>query len=101
MNKKDFLKYFKLVEKMLKDNDKKQDAIEALCVDSYPVYNGDHAFDYIKLLSYAVGDKSEWIEWYVIENKMGKGGMEVTLKDSKEKLLIDTPSKLYNIIKTI
>ncbi len=101
MNKKDFLKYFKLVEKMIKDNDKKQNAIEALCIGSYPVYHGDHVFDYIKLLAYSVGDKSEWIEWYVAENDMGKGKMKVTLKDSKTELLIDTPSKLYDIIKTI
>lgn len=101
MNKKDFLKYFKLVEKMLKDNDKKQNAIEALCVGSYPVYNGDHVFDYIKLLAYAAGDKSELIDWYVAENDMGKGKLKVTLKNGKTKLLIDTPSKLYDIIKTI
>jgi hypothetical protein len=101
MNKKDFLKYFKLVEKMLKDNDKKQNAIEALCVGSYPVYNGDHVFEYIKLLSYSVGDKSELIDWYVIENDMGKGKLKIILKDSKAELLIDTPSKLYDIIKTI
>lgn len=85
---------------MLKDNNKKQKAIEILCVDSYPIYSGDYICDYIKLLSYTIGDNSEWIEWYVFENNMGKGKMKVTLKDG-EKILIDTPSKLYNIIKTI
>lgn len=101
MDKKDFLKYFKLLEKMIENNNKKQDAIEALCSDGYPVFDGEHVCDYIKLLSYTVGDTSEWIEWYVFENNMGKEKMKVTLKDGKKKLLIDTPSKLYDVIKTI
>jgi hypothetical protein len=99
MTLKEFKKYFNVLEEMIKDNDKKQDAIEVLCSDGYPVYDGEHVTRYIELLAFAVGDQSEWIMWYVYENNLGKSGMKAGFKDKLEK--VDTVDKLYNVIKTI
>lgn len=98
MTLKEFEKYFKVLEEMIKDNDKKQDAIEVLCSDGYPVYDGEHVTRYIELLAFAVGDESEWIMWYVYENNLGKSGMKAGYNDKLKK--VDTVKKLYNVITT-
>ena len=53
----------------------------------------------IELLSFTVGDKNDWIGWYVFDNEMGKRGMVAGFKDKLEK--VDTVDKLYNVIKIV
>lgn len=98
MTLKEFKKYFKVLEEMIQDNNKKQSAIETLCSDGYPVYDGEHVTKYIELLAFTVGDESDWIMWYVYENRLGKQGFEAGYNDNFQK--IDTVDKLYKIITT-
>lgn len=98
MTLKEFEKYFKVLENMIKDNEKKQDAIAVLCPDTNALLDSFYIDKYIELLSFTVGDKNDWIGWYVFDNEMGKRGMVAGFNDKLEK--IDTVEKLYNIIKT-
>ena len=50
--------------------------------------------DYIALAAKLVGDKNEWIAWYIWENDWGKNKMEVT-SDGKKKRICN-PHDLYH-----
>lgn len=41
---------------------------------------------YTKLVSEKVGDKGEWLEWYLWDNEAGKRGSEVTINGKKIKV---------------
>ena len=52
--------------------------------------------EYVKLLSQMVGDKAEWISWYIYENDFGADGMAAGLED--EMISIDNTDKLLRLI---
>jgi len=56
--------------------------------------------DYLDLVSIVVGDKSEWLAWYVFENNSGTGGLTASLSadENAPMILIDTTSKLLDLI---
>lgn len=95
MTLKEFKKYFNNIEDMIVSAKKKQDAIEVLCSDGYPLYDSDYITSYIELLAFAVGDESEWIMWYVYENNLGTAGLTAGYGKMKK---VDTVDKLYNLI---
>lgn len=97
MTLKEFKKYFKVLEDMVKDNHKKQDAIAVLCPDTTAMLDSFYIDKYIDLLSFIAGDESDWVGWYVFENNMGKGGLKAGY-DKVEK--VDTVEKLYKVITT-
>jgi hypothetical protein len=98
MTIKEFKKYFNNIEDMIISAKKKQEAIEVLCSDGYPLYDSDYITNYIELLAFAVGDESDWIMWYVYENKLGTAGLTAGFNDKLKK--VDTVEKLYKIITT-
>lgn len=51
----------------------------------------------IDLLELSMNDKSKWVSWWIYDNKFGKSNLTVTINNKQ--ILIDTPEKLYDLIK--
>lgn len=52
----------------------------------------------IKILTEAMDDKDEWIEYFIYECDCGRGKKEVKWWDEEKTELIETPEQLYDII---
>lgn len=53
---------------------------------SYTDFADKFIDDYINLLQLALGDKSDWYNWFVFENEFGKNELEVLVKGIKYKI---------------
>lgn len=93
-----FEKYMLEIKKYLDSVDRASKAVQVLASDSFAIvdFAGPLLSAYIRLLSENVGDKSEWIDWFVFENDFGKGGMVAGKEGDMQ--LVDTVEKLYNLI---
>jgi hypothetical protein len=101
MTYKEFEKAFKAIEQFHLENELANEAVKTFCASSHAVCDiGCHLYDqYINLLASVVGDKGNWISWYVFENDFGRGGLTAGMKDDKKMVKVDTLKKLYNFIK--
>ncbi len=52
----------------------------------------------IDQLSENIGDRSDWISWYIFDNQCGKKGLEVRLADGKKLKKIKTVDDLVKVI---
>lgn len=52
----------------------------------------------LELVAAAVGDKADWVYWYVWENDRGRNGMTVALPHKKGVRTIRTADQLLNLI---
>lgn len=103
MNKKLFVKSLNAIIAQIR-----KDRYNAIALSSiFPgatVTNYDNSTliqSYINLLKELTGDCGEWIEWYIWECEFSPGkekDYKSGFKDGKE-YLINTPAKLYDMIK--
>lgn len=100
MDYKEFELAFEPIAQFDKENEEANKAVKALCKSSHAVHDvGCFLMDaYVSLLSKSVGDKGNWISWYVFENNFGKGNLSASLRGGRMKK-VDTLKKLYNFIK--
>ena len=62
-------------------------------------FGGKFLSDYISLVAKLVGDKGEWVEWFVWENNFGDKGGLVTWNNGKVEVKVKTVKDLYRVIK--
>jgi hypothetical protein len=86
MIKKSFTIYMNSIKQYLDESDSLNSNLAAISPDAICAVGYHFLDDYINLLSEAVGDDSDWIEWYVFENEMGKKGMEAGYNGKEEKI---------------
>jgi hypothetical protein len=102
MTLKQFKKQFSAIEKFWEEHEQTEAGLKLICSRDFVGYS-DLGFGlleaYIQLLANAVGDNGEWIDWYVHENNMGKAGLKCKTASSKRWMLVNSPTKLYNLIK--
>jgi len=53
---------------------------------------------YTQILAKLLGDKDEWLNWYIWENKAGKAGFEAKAASWKRAKKIKTAEDLLNLI---
>lgn len=101
MEYSDFASAMKALKKFYVTDLGRLNDIEKILQSDGPIYfDFGHEFidEYIKVLSNAVGDESEWINWWVFENDFGKKKLKI--RDLNEKMkTIPTIKALYDIIK--
>lgn len=79
MDRKEKIKILKALEKNVKKNDRITDALirYGFSIDAFAIRElGELASLSIKIASVAIGDKYEWVSWYVYENDLGKKKFE-------------------------
>ena len=86
--------------KNYKDMEKQFDAIDELFGNSYESALGNAvwcAFDsYTNSVAALIGDKADWLEWFIFDADCGNNPLEASLGDIK--ILADSPEKLLEII---
>jgi hypothetical protein len=79
MNYNEFTKALHGLKAFIQEREKLQGVLDVISPSSTGVVEFGNSFidAYMKLLSRALGDENEWVEWFVYENDFGAKGMEV------------------------
>ena len=72
MTKESFFIYMKSIRYFLAELDNLTKGVASIAPGGVCEVGGKFLDDYVALLSEAVGDEDNWINWYVFENEMGK-----------------------------
>ena len=86
MTKESFFIYMKSIRYFLAELDNLTKGVASIAPGAICEVGYHFLDDYIKLLSEAVGDDSDWIEWYVFEDEMGKKGMKAGYDGKENKI---------------
>jgi len=86
MTKESFFIYMKSIQHFLAELDNLTKGIASIAPGSVCEVGYHFLDDYIKLLSEAAGDDSDWIEWYVFENEMGKRKLKAGYGGKEKKI---------------
>lgn len=96
MTKESFITYMDSIRMFQAESDSLNSNLSAISPGAICEVGYKFLDDYIKLLSEAVGDEDDWIEWYVFENNMGKRGMKAGYGGKEKK--ITTLDQLWGLI---
>lgn len=98
MTKEEFCEIIDLIKKQIEMEDKFDEGMQMAFPDSYPplLPNGILWGALIKTLQIAIGDKYEYVDWWINEDCM-KGELSVYDENNVE-YRFDTPEKLYDFI---
>jgi hypothetical protein len=89
MDRKEKIKVLKALEKNGRKNDKLTDFLikSGFDIDSYVIRElGELSSLAVKIASIAIGDKYEWVSWYVYENDFGKKQFEAGIEGNMKKI---------------
>jgi|688.fasta_scaffold716627_1 hypothetical protein len=89
------------LKKFMEEQDKLDAALKIISPSGTSVCEFGNEFidDYIKLLEESVGDRENWIAWYVFENEFGKKGLEAKMPNGETKK-IRSEKQLYDFFIT-
>lgn len=96
-----FKKFDEIIEKVKEFSDF-EDTMSEYGIDLCYTAASDIADEIIKLLALATNDVGEWISWYCWEidfGKKDKDGLNVVEINGKEKYIVDSTKKLWDLIK--
>lgn len=96
MTKESFFIYMKSIQQFLNESDSLNSNLKAITHGAICEVGYHFLDDYIKLLSEAVGDADNWIEWYVFENDMGKKRMKAGYNEEPKRIV--TLDQLWDLI---
>ena len=96
MTKESFFIYMNSIQQFLDESNSLNSNLATISPGAICEVGYHFLDDYIKLLSEAVGDDSDWIDWYVFEDEMGKKGMKAGY-DGKEKKITNL-DQLWGLI---
>ena len=101
MSKDEFIEYIDNIEYQFEIDDKYITDLGHVFPNAFTanmMYDNHYILDsLIKLLAETLKDENGWIDWYIYETHFGKD-TNVVKNENESETIIDSPSKLYDLI---